>query len=59
MQKKIELTRELMINTALVKGLNARETIEISRNLDALMNQYDTFVSQEREEVDLQMRERK
>jgi len=37
---EIERMRKLMINIALDKGLAASETIEISRKLDRLLNQY-------------------
>ena len=40
MDDEIERTREMMIATASSKGLGASETIEISRKLDALLNDY-------------------
>ena len=40
MKDEIERTRKLMINIAINKGLAANETIEISRKLDRLLNQY-------------------
>lgn len=40
MKGEIERMRKLMINIALDKGLAASETIEISRKLDRLLNQY-------------------
>ena len=59
MREEIELMRELMINTARKKGLNASETIEVSKMLDALMNQFDICVSQSRKEVGLHSRRMK
>lgn len=43
MEEKIEQIRELMIKTALEKGLGASETIELSKDLDELINQYDLY----------------
>lgn len=40
LKDEIERTRKLMINIAINKGLAANETIEISRKLDRLLNQY-------------------
>lgn len=40
---EIEHLRETMIQTALKKGINAPETVELSRKLDSLMNQFDSF----------------
>ena len=40
MEDEIERTRELMIETASSKGLESSETIDISRKLDALLNDY-------------------
>lgn len=59
LREKIEFMRELMVNTATKKGLNASETIEVSRKLDALMNQYDISVSQRRNEIGLHSRRMK
>ena len=40
MEDEIERTRELMMETASSKGLESSETIDISRRLDALLNDY-------------------
>ena len=40
LEEEIELLREEMMNTANKKGLTAAETIEFSRRLDNLMDQY-------------------
>lgn len=40
MKDEIERIRKLMIDLATSKGLGANETIEISRKLDRLLNQY-------------------
>lgn len=43
LEYEIELLRESMIAAASELGLNAIETIECSRRLDNLMNQYDAL----------------
>ena len=40
--KKVELTREKMIQVALEKGVSHKETIELSKELDRLLNEYET-----------------
>ena len=40
LEEEIELLREEMMNTANKKGLTAAETLEFSRRLDNLMDQY-------------------
>ena len=45
MEKEIEKTRKLMINIASSTGLNSNETLEISRKLDTLINQYEKYQS--------------
>lgn len=40
MEDEIERTRELMMETASSKGLESSETIDISRRLDVLLNDY-------------------
>ena len=44
-EKEIEKTRKLMIDIASSTGLNSSETLEISRKLDALINQYESYQS--------------
>ncbi|MFJ8066517.1 aspartyl-phosphate phosphatase Spo0E family protein [Psychrobacillus sp. NPDC096426] len=39
--KKVELTREKMIQVALEKGVSDKETIELSKELDRLLNEYE------------------
>ncbi len=39
---EIENTRNLMIDTGIKEGLGSKKTIEISRKLDALLNEFDT-----------------
>jgi len=39
--KKIEQLRQSMIEVAIKKGLSSHESIEISRELDDLLNQYE------------------
>ena len=46
MEKEIEKTRKLMIDIASSTGLNSNETLEISRKLDVLINQYEKFQSE-------------
>lgn len=41
LEKEIELVREEMMNAATKKGLIADETLEFSRKLDDLMDQYE------------------
>ncbi|SER61751.1 aspartyl-phosphate phosphatase Spo0E family protein [Psychrobacillus sp. OK032] len=38
---KVELTREKMIKAALEKGVSHKETIELSEELDRLLNEYE------------------
>ena len=40
MEDEIERTRELMMETASSRGLESSETIDISRRLDVLLNDY-------------------
>lgn len=40
--RKLELTREKMIQAALEKGVSHKETIELSEELDRLLNEYET-----------------
>ena len=40
--KELELTREKMIQVALEKGVSHKETISLSKELDRLLNEYDT-----------------
>ncbi|TQR11660.1 aspartyl-phosphate phosphatase Spo0E family protein [Psychrobacillus soli] len=40
--KKVELTREKMIQAALEKGVSHKETIQLSEELDRLLNEYET-----------------
>lgn len=39
--KKLEQTREKMIYSGLKNGLQSPKTIQLSKRLDRLMNQYD------------------
>lgn len=41
LQERIEEVREAMIQTAHQKGLQSIETVELSRQLDVLMNEYE------------------
>ena len=43
MENEIEKTRKLMISIASSTGLNSNETLEISRQLDTLINQYESI----------------
>lgn len=43
MEDEIERTRELMMETASCKGLNSCETVDISRKLDTLLNDYRAY----------------
>lgn len=45
MEKEIEETRKLMIDIASSTGLNSNETLKISRKLDILINQYESYQS--------------
>lgn len=49
MEKDIERTRKLMIDTASEKGLSSVETLNISRKLDVLINEYEKHLSQLRD----------
>lgn len=40
---EIEKLREMMMLTGCKKGLASHETIEISRRLDLLMNEFETY----------------
>lgn len=40
-EKEIEMTRKLMIDIASSTGLNSKETLEVSRKLDDLINHYE------------------
>ena len=42
-ENEIEKTRKLMIAIASSTGLNSNETLEISRQLDTLINQYESL----------------
>ena len=42
-ENEIEKTRKLMIAIASSTGLNSNETLEISRKLDTLINQYESI----------------
>lgn len=48
---EIEYVREVMIETASKKGMNAKETIEISRKLDELLTQLDDSKKQTLDQV--------
>lgn len=39
--RELELTREKMIQAALIKGVSHKETIELSEELDRLLNEYE------------------
>lgn len=39
--KRIELLRKRMINVATVKGLTSPESLQISQELDHLLNKYE------------------
>lgn len=41
LEEEIELMREAMVDAADKDGLTSEETIEFSRKLDSLINQYD------------------
>jgi hypothetical protein len=41
LEEEIELMREAMVEAAVKEGLTADETIEFSRKLDSLINQFD------------------
>ena len=43
LEEEIEWMREAMVEAAGKAGLTADETIEFSRRLDSLMNQYDAL----------------
>ena len=42
-ENEIEKNRKLMIAIASSTGLNSNETLEISRQLDTLINQYESL----------------
>lgn len=39
--RELELTREKMIQAALEKGVSHKETIQLSEQLDRLLNEYE------------------
>lgn len=41
--KKVELTREKMIQSAIEKGVSNCETIKLSKELDHLLNEYGSL----------------
>ena len=51
MENEIEKTRKLMIAIASSTGLNSNETLEISRKLDTLINQYESIKSFSKKEI--------
>lgn len=47
LEDKIESTRAAMVYAAIKEGLSAAETIELSRKLDGLLNEFDMFKSRD------------
>ena len=44
-EKKIEETRKIMIEIAASTGLGSQETLKISRELDTLINSFESYQS--------------
>ena len=52
--KQVELTRTLMIQSGLKHGFQNVKTIQLSRRLDELLNEYDMLSTDEKEDEFIQ-----
>ncbi len=52
--KQVELTRTLMIQSGLKHGFQNAKTIQLSRRLDELLNEYDMLSTDEKEDEFIQ-----